>query len=131
MIKWKKTDGRKTGFLQKEVFPRLLNELVSKLQEKDSENVMNDFVKCGIYPTNSIPLLNRLPRRESNEMQCHDVQEVYFNVSSCVMDMLETMRNGPPSKGETSRNRSKVLVSPGKSMSMGDLKEKEEKVKGM
>ena len=92
---------------------------------------MNDFVKCGIYPTNSIPLLNRLPRRESNEMQCHDVQEVYFNVSSCVMHMLETMRNGPPSKGETSRNRSKVLVSPGKSMSMGDLKEKEKKVKGM
>ena len=48
-----------------------------------------------------------------------------FNVASCVMDMLETIRNGSPSKGETSKNRSKVLVSPGKGTSMENLKERE------
>ena len=68
LIKWK-TDCHKTGNLQKEVFPRILNELVSKLQEKGSENVMNGFAKCGIYPTDSTPLLNRLPRRKGNKMQ--------------------------------------------------------------
>ena len=58
-------------------------------------------------------------------MKCHDAQEASFNVASCVMDMLETIRNGSPSKGETSKNRSKVLVSPGKGTSMENLKERE------
>ena len=58
-------------------------------------------------------------------MQCHNAQEASFNVSSCVMDMLETMRNGQTSKGETSKMRSKVLVLPGDSMSMENLKERE------
>ena len=49
---------------------------------------------------------------------------------NCVMDMLETMRNGSPSKVKTSKNQSKVLVSPGNSMSMEDLKEREKKAKG-
>ena len=90
---------------------------------------MNGFVKCGIHPTDSTPFLNRLPRRKSNEMQCHNAQEASFNVSTCVLDMLETVRNGSPSKGETSKKRSKVLVSPGKSMSMEDLKERGKKEK--
>ena len=45
LIKWKKTNLRKTGSLQKEVFPQQLSELVSKLQEKGSENVINGFAK--------------------------------------------------------------------------------------
>ena len=126
---WKKTDCHKTGSLQ-EIFPRLLNELVSKLLEKGAENIMNGFAKCVIHPTDSTPLLNRLPRRESNEMQCHDAQEASFKVSTRVLDMLETTRNGSQSKGETSKKRSKVLVSPSKSMSMEDLKERGKKGKG-
>ena len=127
LIKWKKTDRRKTGSLQREVFPQLLNKLVSKLQEKGSENLMNSFAKCGIYLTDSTPLLNRLPRTESNEIQCHDFQEASFNVFSCAMDMFETMRNGSPSKGETSKKQSKALVSPGKSTSIESLHEREER----
>ena len=45
------------------------------------------------------------------------------------MDMLETMRNGLPSKVKTSKKQSKVLVSPGNSMSMEELKEREKKQK--
>ena len=90
---------------------------------------MNGFAKCEIYPTDSTLLLKRLTRRESNEMQRHDAQEASFNISSCVMDMLKTMRNGSPSKGETSKKRSKVLMSPGESMSMTDLKERKKKQK--
>ena len=127
LIKWKKTDRRKTGSLQREVFPQLLNKLVSKLQEKGSENLMNSFAKCGIYLTDSTPLLNRLPRTESNEIQCHDFQEASFNVFSCAMDMFETMRNGSPSKGETSKKQSKALVSPGKSTSIESLNEREKR----
>ena len=57
LIRFNKTDHQKTGSLQKEVFPQLLNELVSKLQEKGSENLMNGFAKCGIYPTDSVVFL--------------------------------------------------------------------------
>ena len=57
LIKFNKTDHQKTGSLQKEVFPQLLNELVLKLQEKGSENLMNGFAKCGIYPTDSVVFL--------------------------------------------------------------------------
>ena len=47
------------------------------------------------------------------------------------MDMLKTKRNGSPSKGKTSKKRSKVLVLPGKSMSKEDLKEREKSKRKM
>ena len=39
--------------------------------------------------------------------------------------MFETMTNKAPSKGKISKKRSKVLLSPGKSMSKEDLQKRE------
>ena len=47
------------------------------------------------------------------------------------MDMLETIRNGSPSEGKTSNKHSKVLMLPGKSMSMEDFKEREKRKRKM
>ena len=40
----------------------------------------------GKYVTDSTSLLNTLPQRESNDMQCQDAQEAPLNVSNYVID---------------------------------------------
>ena len=84
------------------MFPRLFKELIS------------GFRKAGIYPTNHYESVSRLPDRNSNASAAID---------DSVLDMLQELKHGPvDSSTPQGRKRTKVLVSPGKSVSAADLR---------
>lgn len=112
---WKGQGGKRSCLLTKEAFPKLLKKLYEKLYPDEPEvssNLVAGFRKCGIFPLCPDQVVSRLP----------DVSQaagdVSANVSTSVIDVLRSMREGEPSKPG---RRRKVNVPPGGSISVENL----------
>ena len=118
---WKQGCKRKSQTLSKDVFPRLLGELMETLCGKASahgtcvsDNLKSGFDATGICPFNPDRVMNKLPKQPT--VPVHQPAAV---VSETVVEMLKNMRYG--SDEPTRRKKSKLNVAPGRSISVDDL----------
>ena len=103
----------------KSVFPRLLKQLCDEVCpfNQPNENLTSGFRKCGIYPLNADPVLERLPGGLTGSQTA---EESASAVNSAIVNMLQSMRTPP----ESNRHRKKQIdVAPGKSISTSDLRD--------
>lgn len=122
LASWKK-EGRKQPSIPKDVFPRLLRDLTSRISEKASENIKSGFEKCGITPLNRQRILDRLPVEESNNVDQGDDAQAQ-GIDESFTSILKEMRYGPGE--QTRKRRKKVNVEPGKSVSGADFEKKDD-----
>ena len=61
--------GQKESAIPKDIFPRLLSQLVKALEGNGKANLVKGFKKCGIVPTDVMPLLARIPGPENSTKQ--------------------------------------------------------------
>lgn len=113
LSKWKESkSGAKYPTIPKDLFPKLLKELVIKLEENKSQNLISGFKKCGIYPINKQILLDRLPQ---------NLTQVDNNIiSEAFLDQLETKRADYLGVSNAKKRR-KVQVPAGKSITVQDV----------
>ena len=118
---WKQGCKRKSQTLSKDVFPRLLRELMETLCGTASahgtyisDNLTSGFEATGICPFNPERVLKKLPQEPTNTD--NDPASL---VSETVVELLKNMRYG--SDEPTRRKKSKLNVAPGKSISPEDL----------
>lgn len=112
---WKNT---KTGScyttLPKDLFPRLLTQLMDKIEFKKAENLKAGFKKTGIHPVNREKLIERLAEHKS-DMLDNDL------IGKAFLDQIQNERQD--FIGLASKPRKKKLqVSPGDSISIEDLR---------
>lgn len=101
--------------LSKENFPGLLKKLIQmSLVDDVSQNLISGFIKCGISPFDPIKVLSRIPSTSVNN------DEIENNVSSAVLEVLNTLRNGNESE-EPRKRKSKLNIQAGKSIQVEDL----------
>lgn len=102
--------------LSKDKFPQLLKKLRQKLDEngKAAENLISGFRKTGLCPLDPSEPKRRLPPEENNN------QDSASLVSSAVVEFLKEMRYDPALTPQT-RQRKKITVEPGKSVSANDI----------
>lgn len=116
---WKNT---KTGScyttLPKDMFPRLLTQLMDKIELNKVENLKAGFKKAGIHPVNKDKLLERLAEHKSTMLD-NDL------IGKAFLDQIQNERQdfiglaGKPKK-------KKLQVQPGDSISIEDLRKSRE-----
>ena len=113
LLDWKTTSGRKFTSLPKDKFPELLGKLYSKLQEQNraTKNLKSGFRACGLHPVDADRVLKKVPAATQKDLAP--------SVSDAVITMLNNMRNETP---RTVKQRKKVDVAPGKSITAADLR---------
>lgn len=108
---WKETrTGRNSTVLDKQCFPHLLKKLMDALTEKSSDNLKAGFKKCGIYPCDITPLLERLP--PSSEARSSEVENSFVEYLENKRTQLTTIKP---------RKKKRVQVAAGKSIAHEDL----------
>ena len=104
--------GQKETSIPKNVFPTLLKKLIERLERNGKTNVVSGFRKCGIFPLDVKPLLERLPKPESSK------EDDAAAMDTSLINILTEMRQAGPSRAKKSKT---IKVSPGKSVSEKDL----------
>lgn len=121
---WKKGPGRAEAALPKDKFPPLLKRLCESLKEA---NVIAGFKKCGIVPLNRKKVLDMLPPLDSNISSGTSTptagQQTAEALDSSLLELLQTFRQGNGTKQR--KKRTKVSVTPGKSVGEDDFNETE------
>lgn len=106
---WKKHNK---GVIRKDIFPRLLNQALIKINAANSKNITSGFEATGLVPVNRHKVLDKLPKVERENDQQTDMIE-------SLKDVFVKARF---SSEKTPRVRKKKLnVEAGKSISLKDL----------
>ncbi|CAH2103358.1 unnamed protein product [Euphydryas editha] len=106
LSEWKSSaSGYKNAILPKGIFPQMLKRLVDAITPNSSNNLKAGFTKCGIYPLDVKPLLDRLPHAIDTEA-----------INDSFIQSLEIKRNAWTQGVEASRGRKKLKIIPGKSV---------------
>ena len=103
----------------KSAFLRLLKQLCDEIcpLNEPNKNLKSGFRKCGIYPLNAGPVLERLPGGLTGSQTAEDSASA---VSSAIVNMLQSMRTPPESNR---RRKKRIDVVPDKSISTSDLRD--------
>ncbi|XP_037045724.1 uncharacterized protein LOC119081087 [Bradysia coprophila] len=107
---WKLKAGRNMSCVPKDKFPRLLNNLMKKIEVNGSNNIKSGFRKCGIIPIDKDEVLKMFPV-ESNNSDNQPTQEIEA-LDKAFVNLLKSMRyeeTGKPQK------KSKLKIAAGKS----------------
>jgi len=119
LAEWKeKGKGRRLPSIPKDEFPRLLNSLMTRLDEKSSDNLKAGFRKAGIWPLDKSQILSRLPSTASSEPESNATCEL---VSQSFVDHLRQARGDDEASCNARAKRRRVAVAPGKSLSADDI----------
>lgn len=128
---WKQGPGRRESSVTKDKFPSLLKKLFDTLKEK---NALSGFKKCGIYPLCRQKVLSMLPTIDSpnnydgNNSGAHTggstpVSIRVESIDNTFKDLLKALREFDTPKPK--KRRTKVKVTPGKSLEVKDFDESE------
>ncbi|XP_050355616.1 uncharacterized protein LOC126776829 [Nymphalis io] len=86
LCKWRETNGRTQTTIPKIFFPSMLRNLLSKIENNITENILEGFEKCGINPINKNKVLERLLSHNITENQClKGVNKYKKNVENIMM----------------------------------------------
>ncbi|KAK3933121.1 Jerky protein homolog-like [Frankliniella fusca] len=128
LLNWKTTRGDKP--VSKDVFPRLLKEMLARIGMKNNQSLQAGFKKCGISPVDRSKVLERIPKNvtcsEENNASTPEVSSASNQVtpvSDAVLQFLSESRYGSNKNTDTPKNtgKSKVNVVPGKSISENEV----------
>ena len=109
---WKESEhGRNLANIPKDIFPRLLKELIDGLYAEKGNNIVSGFRKTGIYPLCKENVLKRLPQKE---VDSSIVSETFIEHNSKKRDECK-------SNTKEKRKRKKLNALPGKSICYEDL----------
>lgn len=115
---WKESDyGRNLSNIPKDVFPKLLKELIDSLYADKSNNIVSGFRKAGIYPLTKEKVLERLPQKKVDSSV---VGDSFIEHISRKREDLKGMSNVTEKK-----RRKKLSAPPGKSICYEDLLQEE------
>lgn len=89
------------------MFPTLLKDTLTSLEETQAEIIKSGFRACGIYPLDKDQVLKRLPGQQSNSAD-------ESALTSALKQQLKAMRYGNQSELPVKKKR--ILVEPGKSI---------------
>lgn len=131
--KWKMGPGRNFSAIPKDKFPRLLNNLVKKIEPNASNNMKSGFRKCGIIPVNKEEVLKMLPAQPvRSEAQAVVEREL---IDETFINVLKAMRY-EDTENTTKKKKTKLQVLPGRSVTVdssesdeSDCDEKEDQTK--
>ncbi len=113
LTEWKKADGRFYTTMPKVHFPRLLFSLLQSMEDKE-EYAISGFRTTGLYPLDRQKVINKLTKADVSPSAHH-------LVSPLLMEKLVEMREASNIKPGPSRRGRAIQVSPGKSVSFGDI----------
>ena len=127
-----KTSSRysRTQVLQKQDFPSLLTNMLTKLTPKVSSYLMNGFRKCGLYPLNKEEVLSRLPSEQSTEEAAINARlNASHHLDDSLRDILQDIRDGRDQAGSSEggsvlprvTRKKRLAVPPGRSISVADM----------
>ena len=114
LTNWKEKEGRRQANIPKEVFPRLLRQLISSF-ENASQNLKSGFKKCGIYPFEPQEVIKMLPPNLG-----HQSSPTADQVDSTLIGLLNEMRYKPPTGAMRGRKK-KISTRPSKSVKGADF----------
>lgn len=125
---WKQGPGRRESSVPKDKFPALLRKLCDSLQEN---NVLSGFKKCGIYPLCRKKVLDMLPSTDadSNSNNPGGTTPVSIRIEpidDTFKELLKSLREFDTPQPK--KRRTKVVVTPGKSVEVKDFEEQIESV---
>ncbi len=118
---WKLGPGKKELSVPKESFPNLLKQLVTKMEEKGSENIKSGFRKCGIVPFNPYEVLKRIPDKSELPVAAEKISK---DVDGSLIDLLSELKNCPAGGPAVRKPKKRLKVAQGASVG-GDLSEEE------
>ncbi|CAG4964149.1 unnamed protein product [Parnassius apollo] len=111
-----KNPGQTT--LNKKHFPKLLAELIEKIQLRETKNIKSGFRATGIWPLNPINVTKRIP-------ELYD--KVTHGIDSALLDYLNETRS--PNPMTVKRSKKKLKTEPGKSVCVEDISIKDSNTK--
>ena len=122
---WKKSPKglKHKGALPKEEFSKLLKKLVEQLDENGaaSENLVNGFRKCGLFPFNPDAVYELLP--------CKNAMSPRKALDESLLQHLQGLREVPADETPTKQTKRKRLdLEPGKSISNLDVQGSDEDI---
>ena len=119
---WKRSNASMSQALSKDAFLGLLKRLNQQLQTESgkNENFVSGFRATGLYPYNPNNILNKLPSAD-NETEEENGQRTAAALSDAVISILSTMRGGKNGEPLAKKRRTRINVTPGKSVSLEDL----------
>ncbi|CAG5001136.1 unnamed protein product [Parnassius apollo] len=97
--------------INKNYFPKLLTQLIKTIEMNEVQNIKSGFRATGIYPFNPREVLKRIP-------ECAEEMGNAHNIDSALLEYLKTTRQSKPLTSD--RNR-KVVIEPGKSVTVDDI----------
>ncbi|CAH8593140.1 unnamed protein product [Dicrocoelium dendriticum] len=108
LTEYKLAKKNSAGTKSKDVFSKLLKRLTVELSNQE-ENLKAGFKKCGIYPFDKTPVLNRLPQESLNEKLNNTVSEMFT-------EHLKRLRNDDNDGPARKMRRKKREVVPGRNI---------------
>ena len=106
--------GQKGSAIPKDIFPRLLSQLVKALEEGNGKaNLIKGFKKCGIVPIDVTPMLARILGPENSTKQDNAVA-----ADQSLINILTELRGEGLKRTKKSK---RIAVVPGKSVSVEDI----------
>lgn len=111
LIDWKATpEGMSYTVLPKQFFPSLLKRVLENLEPNFKQNFGSGFKKCGIYPCDEQPLLDKIAHKQVEPSA----------VSAAFLDVLQSTRDAYTVQPKLARKK-KISVPAGKSPSHDEV----------
>lgn len=102
--------GCRSSSLEKQYFPSLLKKLMEAIEPNQKTNLIAGFKKCGIYPLDVAPLLDRMPKSSVTPTT---------DIDASFLETLHAKRNDLTQPKISKRK--KLDITPGKSVAVEDL----------
>ncbi|CAK1584773.1 unnamed protein product [Parnassius mnemosyne] len=110
LLQYKMENPNQTA-INKNHFPKLLTQLIKTIEMNEVQNIKSGFRATGIYPFNPREVLKKIP-------ECAEEMGNTHNIDSALLEYLKTTRQSKPL---TSNRNRKVVVEPGKSVTVDDI----------
>lgn len=111
LIDWKATpEGMSCTVLPKQYFPSLLKRVLENLEPNFKKYLESGFKKCGIYPCDEQPLLDRIAHKQVEPSA----------ICSAFLDVLQSTRDACSVKPKLTRKK-KISLPAGKSLSHDEM----------
>lgn len=115
---WKETpEGQRSPTIPKNMFPALLKKLWEKIMDSSADNLKAGFKKTGIFPTDAMPVLQRLPGFKDPDAPQQDSSLI----SESFVEYLENKRKEVVGIGGNKGRKKKLNVTAGKSISAEEV----------
>lgn len=117
LLNWKKGPGRSETTVRKDVFPRLLSQLLNAIEDNAKEIIQSGFRKCGIAPINRSEVLKQLPQ-DDNGAEAGSIAALDHSILDFFKKMRYGNADGTSTPTRTANKRKRLNVEAGRSVAL-------------